>query len=370
MVREFPAAAVGNALLLLQCASMQPWQRRFGHYLLLDRLGDGSFGRVVRCVDERDLSQEVAIKLLPRGDRIRDHQTNVKREIMHQGCLNHPVIANLKEVFLTPHHLAIVMECANGGTMRDYLLKQPNHRLPEVLGRWIFQQLIIGLDYCHTRGVANRDLKLENLLVVKREGEGARPLLKICDFGFSKDVARSGTAKTGKVGTPVYMAPEVVLGSSKYDGKKADIWSCGVILYVMLTGQYPFNTRDRNHCVNIVNARYMLPTDVELSESSKDLIRGMLTPNTVNRFGVADIKQHPWFLEDLPDGALDMNSTLMQQAHSLDEKEALVNNIIQQSCHLGHKGLLAKSDCRQQARVPARQHRPSAMGFRAQSGCF
>lgn len=120
--------------------------------------------------------------------------------------------------------------------------------------------------------MANRDLKLENLLLDRDGKDGSRPLLKICDFGYSKHELNS-SAKTG-VGTPVYMAPEVILGDNKYDAKKADIWSCGVILYAMLFGTYPFDAKEPRFARKIVAAQYSLPTvrpcfeDLRLSTES------------------------------------------------------------------------------------------------------
>ncbi|DBB15364.1 TPA: hypothetical protein ACH3X3_003607 [Trebouxia sp. C0006] len=183
------------------------------HYVQLAELGHGTFGMVVKALDIRTVPpSEVAIKMLPRGDFIKNYKTYVKREIQNQSLLRHPLIVSIREVFLTREYLAISMEFAQGGDLFAYTLG-PNSfgKLAEVQARWIFQQLILGLDYCHRKGVANRDLKLENLLLDRHGGK--RPLLKIADFGYSKHEMNS-SAKTG-VGTPVYMAPEVILGDNK-----------------------------------------------------------------------------------------------------------------------------------------------------------
>lgn len=135
-------------------------------------------------------------------------------------------------MFLTPTHLGIVMEYASGGELFDRIVKIG--RFSEDEARYFFQQLISGVEFCHKSGVCHRDLKLENTLL---DGSPA-PLLKICDFGYSKSMLMDSQPKS-TVGTPAYIAPEV-LSKKKYDGHKADVWSCGVTLYVMLVGAYPF----------------------------------------------------------------------------------------------------------------------------------
>lgn len=126
----------------------------------------------------------------------------------------------------------------------------------EDVARWIFQQLIFGLDYCHRKGVANRDIKLENVLL---QSGARRPLVKLCDFGYSKheDLDSAPTWASlflvgflmdnsrSHVGTPDYMSPEIFKsGGGSYDAKKADLWSCGVVLYVMVVGKYPFSQKE------------------------------------------------------------------------------------------------------------------------------
>ncbi|KAK9809250.1 hypothetical protein WJX72_012085 [[Myrmecia] bisecta] len=304
-----------------------------GRYKQMGVLGQGTFGVVIRAVDpEANPPQEVAIKLLPRGDFVKNFKTYVQREILHQSSLKHPFIVCLKEVFLTPTHLAIAMEYAQGGDLFKYVLRHaPNCRLPETQARWIFQQLAIGLDYCHRRGVANRDLKLENLLLDRDGSDGTRPLLKICDFGYSQGKHElNSSAKTG-VGTPIYMAPEIIYGGNRYDAKKADIWSCGIILYAMLYGRYPFNAKERDYARKIVTAAYVLPQDVEVSDLCKDLMTRVLVADPDKRLSMEEIRAHPWFLHQLPEGALEMNSWYMQKPPYLEQYMARIDAIIEQA---------------------------------------
>ncbi|OEL37940.1 Serine/threonine-protein kinase SAPK4 [Dichanthelium oligosanthes] len=166
--------------------------------------------------------------------------------------------------------------------------------------RYFFQQLICGVSYCHYMQICHRDLKLENVLL---DGSPA-PRLKICDFGYSKSSVLHSRPKSA-VGTPAYIAPEV-LSRREYDGKVslspllADVWSCGVTLYVMLVGAYPFEDPDdpkniRKTIQQIMQVQYKIPDYVHISMDCKQLIARIFVANPLR-----EIKSHPWFLKNLP----------------------------------------------------------------------
>lgn len=130
---------------------------------------------------------------------------------------------------LLKHLSCSVPHCADG-TLLQHVQKQ--RALPEHQARWLFQQLILAVDYCHSSGVSNRDIKLDNILLDKSmRGRPDWPILKVCDWGYARSGATSEASS--KVGTLSYMAPEVLQNNS-YSTKRADIWSCGVVLYAML----------------------------------------------------------------------------------------------------------------------------------------
>ena len=294
-------------------------------YRKIRDLNRGAFGFVILAQDLR-AGERVAIKFLPRGPRI---NANVEREILnHKNLLHHHVI-QFKGVFLTAGYLAIVMEYALGGDLVEYIRQ---HRdITEDMVRWFFQQLIIGLDYCHRMGVANRDIKLENTLLNGSDW----PLLKICDFGYSKHVEKDSVPTT-LVGTRPYLAPEVALRDNRddpYDGRKADIWSCGVFLYVMLVKRYPFERHGEDPRLNadVILGRlrrldYKIP-DGSMSDDCRDLIQKILVLNPEDRFSIRDIQKHAWYQKALPSGALDMNWMLEEQhdLQSVEEIQALVD---------------------------------------------
>lgn len=315
----------------------EPEIKQLGRYVQLGILGSGTYGLVIRARDTSDPdAHDVAIKLLPRGGFVKEYRRYVMREVMHHGGLKHPFIIDLKEVFLTPEYLAIVMEYAQGGNLHRFLRERCLHnRLTEDQARWIFQQMIVGLDFCHRMGVANRDLKLENLLLDQDQASG-NPLLKICDFGYSKHDL-SSTANT-RLGTPVYMAPEVIFINSKYDAKKADVWSCGIILYAMVYGYYPFNPADPKLPKKMMEGQISYPPGVPVTLECKDMVQGMLNPNPEKRVGLDDIFQHAWFLKDLPPGALGMNDWYMDNADSLQDRLELVQTIVETASAAGNEG--------------------------------
>lgn len=279
-------------------------------------INSGSTGFVQLAVTKAD-NALVAIKFMEREGG--PSRQVISRELLNQlGCALHPNIIQLKDVFLTPHHIGIVMEYATGGDLSEYIDRNAQLDIrgcPESEARWFFQQFMIGLDYCHRRGIANRDIKLDNILIQDR---CEQPVIKICDFGYSKDEVANSVCKTA-CGTPEYMAPEV-LSTEQYDGKAADIWSCGVMLYVLVVGNFPF-TRPADAALihakalqkmfgRILEADYKEP--MKVSSDCRSLLKELLQLDPKQRITVPQILCHPWFLTDLPVGSLSLNSRLGQ----------------------------------------------------------
>ncbi|XVF14657.1 hypothetical protein REPUB_Repub09cG0080500 [Reevesia pubescens] len=244
-------------------------------YEVVKDLGAGNFG-VARLLRHKDTKALVAIKYIERGHKIDE---NVGREIINHGSLRHPNIIRFKEVVLTPTHLAIVMEYAAGGEL--------------------FERICSAGRFSEDEQICHRDLKLENTLL---DGSPA-PRLKICDFGYSKSSLLHSRPKS-TVGTPAYIAPEV-LSRREYDGKLADVWSCGVTLYVMLVGAYPFEDQEdpRNFqktIQRIMAVQYKIPDYVHVSQDCRNLLSCIFVANPSRRITLKEIKNHPWFLKNLP----------------------------------------------------------------------
>ncbi|KAI5679800.1 hypothetical protein M9H77_01027 [Catharanthus roseus] len=258
----------------------------FGKYEVGKLLGCGAFAKVYHARDVRN-GQSVAIKVINKK-KISSNtlMTNIKREISIMRQLRHPHIVRLYEVLATKTKIYFVMEYVKGG---ELFAKVSKGRLSESLSRKYFQQLISALSYCHSRGVFHRDLKPENLLL-DENGD-----LKISDFGLSAvtDQVREDGLLYTLCGTPAYVAPEI-LAKKGYDGAKIDVWSSGVILYVLSAGYLPFN--DPNLMVmykKIYKGEFRCPK--WMSSDLKKFLSRLLDTNSMSRITIDEIKRDPWF---------------------------------------------------------------------------
>ncbi|KAH9747986.1 CBL-interacting serine/threonine-protein kinase 23 [Citrus sinensis] len=236
---------------------------RVGKYELGRTLGEGSFAKV-KFARNTETGENVAIKILDK-EKVLKHKMigQIKREISTMKLIRHPNVIRMYE--------------ASRG------------RLKEDEARKYFQQLINAVDYCHSRGVCHRDLKPENLLL------DANGVLKVSDFGLSalpQQVRDDGLLHT-TCGTPNYVAPEVI-NNKGYDGAKADLWSCGVILYVLMAGYLPFEESNLMALYKkIFKADFKSPP--WFSTSAKKLISRILDPNPVTRITMAEVIENEWF---------------------------------------------------------------------------
>eukprot|EP00347_Sterkiella_histriomuscorum_P018993 403343379 len=213
----------------------------------------------------------------------------IKREIKILKLFNHPHIIKLYEFIDTPSDIFVVLEYASGGELFDLISRQ--EKLDEQDARRLFQQLISGLDYAHQHKVTHRDLKPENLLFDQNMK------MKIGDFGLC-NIMKDGSSLKTSCGSPNYAAPEVI-SATFYDGRQVDVWSCGVILYAMLTGQLPFDEEQMPNLFNrIKKGKYYMPNYI--SDDAKDLISRLLQPLPLKRIKLNDVKEHNWFKQDIP----------------------------------------------------------------------
>ncbi|XP_020234468.1 serine/threonine-protein kinase SRK2I [Cajanus cajan] len=310
-----------RAALTIGPAMDMPIMHDSDRYDLVRDIGSGNFG-VARLMQDKQTKELVAVKYIERGDKIDE---NVKREIINHRSLRHPNIVRFKEVILTPTHLAIVMEYASGGELFARICNAG--RFTEDEARFFFQQLISGVSYCHAMQVCHRDLKLENTLL---DGSPA-PRLKICDFGYSKSSVLHSQPKS-TVGTPAYIAPEVLL-KQEYDGKIADVWSCGVTLYVMLVGAYPFEDPNepkdfRKTIQRILSVQYSIPDCVQISQECRHLISRIFVFDPAERITMSEIWNHEWFLKNLPADLMD-EKIMSNQFEEPDQPMQSIDTIMQ-----------------------------------------
>ncbi|KAG6031835.1 Protein kinase [Claviceps citrina] len=263
-------------------------EQRIGAYKIVRTLGEGSFGKV-RLAIHQGTGQQVALKIIARKKLIsRDMAGRVEREIEYLQLLRHPHIIKLYTVIKTHAEIIMVLEYA-AGELFDYIVQ--NGRMKEAEARRFFQQMLCAVEYCHRHKIVHRDLKPENLLLDDNLD------VKIADFGLSNIMTDGNFLKTS-CGSPNYAAPEVI-GGKLYAGPEVDVWSCGIILYVLLVGRLPF---DDEHIpslfAKIARGTYSIPQ--WMPSGAANLIKRMLVVNPVQRATIEEIRQDPWFLTDLP----------------------------------------------------------------------
>jgi carbon catabolite-derepressing protein kinase len=261
--------------------------QRLGQYKIVKTLGEGSFGKVKLAVHEVS-QQQVALKIISRRKLVtRDMAGRIEREIQYLQLLRHPHIIKLYTVITTPSEIIMVLEYA-GKELFDYIVT--HGKLAENQGRKFFQQIVCAVEYCHRHKIVHRDLKPENLLLDDQLN------VKIADFGLSNIMTDGNFLKTS-CGSPNYAAPEVISGKL-YAGPEVDVWSCGVILYVLLCGRLPFDDEYIPALFKkIAQGNYSVPN--YLSQGAVRLIKSMLQVNPVHRISIQEIRQDPWFTKDL-----------------------------------------------------------------------
>ncbi|KAJ7247880.1 hypothetical protein B0H12DRAFT_733212 [Mycena haematopus] len=267
---------------------------KFGAYYMLQTLGEGEFGKVKLGLHSK-YGDEVAVKLIRRDTVVNEAKmAKIAREIEILDLLKHPNIVRLYDVFETSKYFGIILEFASGGELFDHILA---HRyLKERDAAKLFAQLISGVWYMHEKNIVHRDLKLENLLLDRHRN------LVITDFGFANHFSHgTNDLMETMCGSPCYAAPELVTSDGLYVGTAADIWSCGVILYAMLSGYLPFDDDPTNPDGEDIAklyayiARTPLSFPDHLSDQACSLLSAMLVADPRARATLATIMRHPWF---------------------------------------------------------------------------
>ncbi|KAG2327332.1 hypothetical protein Bca4012_036340 [Brassica carinata] len=264
--------------------------RRVGKYEVGRTIGEGTFAKV-KFAKNSETGEPVALKILDK-DKVLKHKMSeqIRREIANMKLIKHPNVVQLYEVMASKTKIFIILEYVTGGELFDKIIK--DGRMKEDKARSYFQQLVHAVDYCHSRGVYHRDLKPENLLV------DAYGNLKISDFGLSvlsQQVRADGLLHT-TCGTPHYIAPEV-LNDRGYDGATADTWSCGVILFVLLAGYFPFDDSNlMNIYKKISSGKFSCPPWLSLGATK--LITRILDPNPMTRVTLQGVLEDEWFKKD------------------------------------------------------------------------
>uniref|UniRef100_A0A8C2QAJ6 Si:ch211-255p10.4 n=1 Tax=Cyprinus carpio TaxID=7962 RepID=A0A8C2QAJ6_CYPCA len=254
-----------------------------GPYRLEKTLGKGQTGLVklgIHCIT----GQKVAIKIVNREKLSESVLMKVEREIAILKLIEHPHVLKLHDVYENNKYLYLVLEHVSGGELFDYLVKKG--RLTPKEARKFFRQIISALDFCHSHSICHRDLKPENLLLDERNN------IRIADFGMASLQVGDSMLETS-CGSPHYACPEVIRGE-KYDGRRADVWSCGVILFALLVGALPFDHDNLRQLLEKVKSGvFHMPRFIP--PECQALLRGMIEVNPEKRVTLEAIQKHAWY---------------------------------------------------------------------------
>lgn len=257
------------------------------------KLGQGSYGSVSKCVN-KVTGQERALKTIPKSAM--KNLDRLKAEIAIMKLMDHPNIIKLYESFEDHRNLYLVMELCKGGELFDRIIDSGH--FTEVQAAIVMQNIFRAVHYMHANFICHRDLKPENFLFTTKEPI-EKTSLKIIDFGLAHKFGPN-TVLTTKAGTPYYVAPQVLAG--KYD-QAADLWSCGVIAYVLLCGYPPFHGEtdaDVLAKVRLGNFSFNAADWKNVSEDAKDIIRQLLRMSPKERFSAEQALNHVWVSNKAP----------------------------------------------------------------------
>ena len=268
----------------------------FDYYEMLDNLGEGIFGSVKLGV-EKKTNQRVAIKIIKKNKTKEKDIELVRNEIDIMKLCYHPYVVHLLDHFENGEYIFIVMEYIKGGSLTDYM-KKKNFNFTERRAAELIYQLAKGLKYLHKYGIIHRDLKPDNIMLTEATDKGN---IKIMDFGLSKILEKKEKSIDG-FGTLTFVSPEVLI--RKPYNKEVDIWSLGVILYLMLSGDLPFDDPDDNEqkiAKAIVYQEVKFPQEKfgKRSKAVIELIKGCLTKEPKNRIKIEEILKGEWMKQQL-----------------------------------------------------------------------
>ncbi|KAK6143679.1 hypothetical protein DH2020_024027 [Rehmannia glutinosa] len=277
---EFPCRGLKRKIGCIDAATRLGRKKKIDQeYELAKTLGQGKFGSVVLC-RSKTTGEEFACKTLRKGEEI------VHREVeIMQHLSGHPGVVTLKAVYEDAESFHLVMELCSGGRLLDQMAREGQYS--EQKAASIIKELMLAVRYCHEMGVVHRDIKPENILLTT-SGQ-----MKLADFGLAVRIL-DGQTLTGIVGSPAYVAPEVLVGNYS---EKVDIWSAGVLLHALLVGVLPFQGNSLETVFEAIKKEkldFMSGIWESVSEPARELLSKMLTRSTSTRFTASEVLRHPW----------------------------------------------------------------------------
>jgi len=264
---------------------MSDSEEKISDYIFEKDIGEGNFGKV-KLGTNKKTKEQFAIKIMSKEKIQNQLQREFIPEIEISKKFNHKNVIQVHSIIEDEKNYYLIMEYCSKGELFDLICKK--NRLTKDQSALLFYQLINGVEYIHSKGYAHRDLKPENLLLTKNN------ILKIIDFGLTHEYNEDISLKT-KCGSPSYAAPEILKGYH-YDGFKTDIWSCGIVLYAMLSGFLPFEGE-----TNKILFKNIIKCEVNVNhikdDEIKDLIKNLLNPDPKLRIDIKDIKKNKFYLD-------------------------------------------------------------------------
>ena len=260
-------------------------QISFGDYIIKQTIGKGTFSKVKLGINKLT-GEKVAIKILDKSKILeKEDLDRIIREMSILSKMDHENVIKVFQIYEDNYNYLIIMEYCEGGELFNYIVKKG--KLSEIEAAFFFYQIINGVEYLFSQGIAHRDLKPENLLLNKNN------IIKIIDFGLSNFFDGEHNLIT-PCGSPCYASPEMVSGH-KYNGFNIDIWATGIILFAMVCGYLPFEHSDKDKLFEqILKAKLDFPS--HLSDSVKDLISKILITDPNKRINIEQIKKHSFYL--------------------------------------------------------------------------
>ena len=262
------------------------------YYSIIKVIGEGSFGKVFK-VKQKSTGNIFAMKLVSKNTKT--HQSNNKnflKEIYILKKLDHPNILKIYEYFTNEKNWYFILEYVSGGELYDKICEMNYYN--ENKAAIIMKQILSCISYLHKMNIVHRDIKPENMMLKEKDNKENNLEIKLIDFGTATEIKKKNKKLTEKIGSPYYMAPELIKGNYSFE---CDVWSCGIIMYILLIGYPPFDGKNNKTLYeNIKNNEVDFSGSdwLKISKEAKDLISKLLEKNPNKRISAFEALQHPW----------------------------------------------------------------------------
>ncbi|CAM9334525.1 unnamed protein product [Chrysoparadoxa australica] len=332
------------------------------NYVLEDAIGSGGFATVWRGSPADDVNKKVAIKLIDRKVMALEQEKALTDEVRVLKAVQHPNIVAFEDFWEEPDLYCLVMELVDGGELFDRIVNKV--RYGEDDARGCVRSLLKGIHYLHTQDVVHRDIKPENILL---KGFDTDCDVKLADFGLAQFVTQDKLLQM-RCGTPSYVAPEILCGTPY--GKPVDMWSLGVVTYILLSGYPPFNSSKQTQLYSKIKRgqfKFQSPIWDPVSSEAKSFIKGLLTVPEKERMTAEDALIHPWFKAIISEEGKDLKAQKEQLAvyHAKQKLRGAIRSVMAAKKLLGDNGMFG--EMRRSSDLKAEVVKPEVIGRKSSS---